>query len=180
MPDAAGRKVLKVHEAFGTVVAIELQDEVLPVEHLILAAGHNSQSLLPAMRLPIYPLKGYSLSVPIEAQHAAPSINITDYDRKAVYARIGAQLRIAAMVDIVGYNSAPEPKRLSVIKRLARQTFPMAGNYDAAVEWAGMRRQRPPGCRWWGLRPFAISGLTSAMAHWALPWRVAVGNCWPK
>nr|WP_189672043.1 D-amino acid dehydrogenase [Pseudomonas sp. SWRI18] len=169
-----GRKVLKVHEAFGTVVAIELQDEVLPVEHLILAAGHNSQSLLPTMRLPIYPLKGYSLSVPIEAQHTAPSINITDYDRKVVYARIGAQLRIAAMVDIVGYNSAPEPKRLSVIKRLARQTFPMAGNYDAAVEWAGMRPATPTGLPLVG--PTAFRNLWLNLGHGALGFTLACGS----
>ena len=49
------------------------------------------------------------------------------------------------MVDMVGFNSAPEPKRLAVVKRLARQTFPMAGNYDAAVEWAGMRPATPTG-----------------------------------
>ena len=141
-----GRKVQRIHEAFGTVVAVELEDEVLPVENLILAAGHNSSSLgLPGMRLPLYPLKGYSLSVPIGEHHCAPKISVTDYDRRTVYARIGEQLRIAAMVDMVGFNSSPEPKRLAVVKRLARQTFPMAGNYDAAVEWAGMRPATPTG-----------------------------------
>ena len=141
-----GRKVRRIHEAFGAAVAVELEDEVIPVENLILAAGHNSPSLgLPGMHLPLYPLKGYSLSVPIGEQHSAPKINVTDYDRRTVYARIGEELRVAAMVDMVGFNSAPEPKRLAVIKRLARQTFPMAGNYDAAVEWAGMRPATPTG-----------------------------------
>jgi len=54
---------------------------------------------LPGLALPLYPLKGYSLSVPIGAQHRAPNVSITDYDRKIVYARIGEQLRVAAMVE---------------------------------------------------------------------------------
>jgi D-amino-acid dehydrogenase len=44
--------------------------------------------------------------VPIGAEHQAPDVSITDYDRKIVYARIGEQLRVAAMVDIVGFDPA--------------------------------------------------------------------------
>lgn len=170
-----GCKVLKIHEAFGSVVALELQDEVLPVDNLVLAAGHNSQSLcLPALHLPLYPLKGYSLTVPIEDQHTALNINVTDYDRRTVYARIGKQLRIAAMVDIVGFNSAPAPKRLAVIKRLARQTFPMAGNYDAAVEWAGMRPATPTGLPLIGAT--AYRNLWLNLGHGALGFTLACGS----
>lgn len=170
-----GRKVLQLHEAFGSVVAIELQDEVLPVDNLVLATGHNNQSLsLPALRVPLYPLKGYSLTVPIEEQHTAPRINITDYDRKTVYARIGERLRIAAMVDIVGFNSAPEPKRLAAIERMARQTFPMAGNYDAAVEWAGMRPATPTGLPLIGST--AYRNLWLNLGHGALGFTLACGS----
>jgi D-amino-acid dehydrogenase len=49
-----------------------------------------------------------------------PDVSITDYDRKIVYARIGEQLRVAAMVDIVGFDPAVDPKRLALIKRQAR------------------------------------------------------------
>lgn len=170
-----GRKVLRIHEAFGAAVAVELQDEVLPVENLVLAAGHNSLTLgLPGMKLPLYPLKGYSLSVPISEQHNAPKINVTDYDRRTVYARIGDQLRIAAMVDIVGFDSAPEPQRLAVIKRIARQTFPMAGNYDAAIEWAGMRPATPTGLPLIGAS--AYRNLWLNLGHGALGFTLACAS----
>ena len=121
--------------------AIELGDDVMPVEQLVLAAGHRSAELgLPGLALPLYPLKGYSLSVPIGAQHQAPNVSITDYDRKIVYARIGEQLRVAAMVDIVGFDAGLEPKRLALIKRQAVETFPTAGDY---AHGGGMGRHAP-------------------------------------
>ncbi|KAI1692624.1 FAD dependent oxidoreductase domain-containing protein [Ditylenchus destructor] len=138
-----GRKVTGIRHAKGRVQAIELGDEVMPVEHLVLAAGYRSAEL--GVPLPLYPLKGYSLSVPIGAQHQAPNVSITDYDRKIVYARIGEQLRVAAMVDIVGFDARLEPKRLALMKRQALETFPRAGDYDQAVEWAGMRPATPTG-----------------------------------
>ncbi|NWA84812.1 D-amino acid dehydrogenase [Pseudomonas sp. D2002] len=170
-----GRKVLRIHEAFGRAVAVELQDEVLPVENVVLAAGHRSLRMgLSDLRLPLYPLKGYSLSVPISEQHNAPQINVTDYDRRTVYARIGEQLRVAAMVDIVGFNSAADPGRLAVIKRMARQTFPMAGNYDAAVEWAGMRPATPTGVPLIG--PSAYRNLWLNLGHGALGFTLACAS----
>lgn len=170
-----GRKVLKIHDAFGSVVAIELQDEVLPVDNLVLAAGYNSQSLsLPNLHLPLYPLKGYSLTMPIEEHHTAPSISTTDYERKAVYARIGERLRVAAMIDIVGFNTALESKRLALMKNMARQTFPMAGNYDAAVEWTGMRPATPTGLPLIGST--AYRNLWLNLGHGALGFTLACGS----
>jgi D-amino-acid dehydrogenase len=52
--------------------------------------------------LPLYPLKGYSLTAPIRATDTAPEISVTDFERKVLYARIGDKLRVAAMVDMVG------------------------------------------------------------------------------
>ncbi|MBE1188207.1 amino acid dehydrogenase, partial [Escherichia coli] len=50
-----------------------------------------------------------------------------DYDRKIVYARIGERLRIAAMVDIVGFDPGLEPARLALLRQQARDTFPQGG-----------------------------------------------------
>jgi D-amino-acid dehydrogenase len=148
---------------------------VLPVEQLVIAAGHRSPLLaLPGLRLPLYPLKGYSLTLPIGAEHRAPELSITDYDRKIVYARIGEQLRVAAMVDIVGFDPAIDPERLSLIKRQARDTFPNAGDYDAAVEWAGMRPATPSGVPLLGAT--AYRNLWLNLGHGALGFTLACGS----
>lgn len=170
-----GRKVTQIRHADGAVQAIVLGDEVLPVEHVVLAAGHRSAQLgLPGLSLPLYPLKGYSLSVPIGAQHQAPSVSITDYDRKIVYARIGEQLRVAAMVDIVGFDASLEPKRLALIKRQALETFPHAGDYAHAVEWAGMRPATPTGVPLIGAS--AYRNLWLNLGHGALGFTLACGS----
>lgn len=129
---------------------------------------------MPGIALPLYPLKGYSLSVPIGEQHAAPKISITDYDRKIVYARIGEQLRVAAMVDIVGFDTGLEPKRLALIKRQACETFPLAGDYSQAIEWAGMRPATPSGVPLIGASVYRNLWLN--LGHGALGFTLACGS----
>lgn len=170
-----GRKVTGLRHADGAVQAIELGHEVMSVAHVVLAAGHRSAALgLPGLALPLYPLKGYSLSVPIGAEHRAPNLSITDYDRKIVYARIGEQLRVAAMVDIVGFDAGLEPKRLALIKRQALETFPLAGDYAHAVEWAGMRPATPTGVPLIGASRYRNLWLN--LGHGALGFTLACGS----
>jgi D-amino-acid dehydrogenase len=170
-----GRKVTGIRHANGAVHAIEMDLEVLPVEQLVIAAGHRSPALaLPGMDLPLYPLKGYSLTLPIRADHRAPDLSITDYNRKIVYARIGDQLRIAAMVDIVGFDPALDPKRLALIKRQAQETLPNAGDYEDAIEWAGMRPATPSGVPLIGAT--AYRNLWLNLGHGALGFTLACGS----
>jgi D-amino-acid dehydrogenase len=112
--------------------------------------------------------------VPIGVGHRAPDVSITDYDRKIVYARIGEQLRVAAMVDIVGFDPALDPKRLALIKRQAHDTFPDAGAYDQAVEWAGMRPATPSGVPLLGAT--AYRNLWLNLGHGALGFTLACGS----
>jgi D-amino-acid dehydrogenase len=170
-----GQAVTGIRHANGNVSAIDLGEQVLPVDQLVIAAGHRSPLLaLPGLQLPLYPLKGYSLTVPIGPEHQAPDVSITDYDRKIVYARIGEQLRVAAMVDIVGFDPAIDPKRLALIKRQARDTFPNAGAYDAATEWAGMRPATPSGVPLLGAT--AYRNLWLNIGHGALGFTLACGS----
>ncbi|MDP9782776.1 D-amino-acid dehydrogenase [Pseudomonas fluorescens] len=170
-----GHPVSAIEHSDGAVQAIVLDGQRLPVEHLVLAAGHRSAALaLPGVRMPLYPLKGYSLTVPIGPQHRAPELSITDYDRKVVYARIGEQLRVAAMVDIVGFDPTPDPKRLALIKRQAQETLPRGGDYQRAVEWAGMRPATPSGVPLIGATGYRNLWLN--LGHGALGFTLACGS----
>ncbi|ALQ06260.1 D-amino acid dehydrogenase small subunit [Pseudomonas brassicacearum] len=170
-----GHPVSGIEHVDGAVQAIVLGGQRLPVEQLVIAAGHRSAALaLPGVRMPLYPLKGYSLTVPIGPQHRAPQLSITDYDRKVVYARIGEQLRVAAMVDIVGFDPTPDPKRLALIKRQALETFPQGGDYSRAVEWAGMRPATPSGVPLIGATGYRNLWLN--LGHGALGFTLACGS----
>ncbi len=176
-----GRRVTKIVEGGAAVRGVEVGGDLIEADHVVLAAGYRSAELmLPGLRLPLYPLKGYSLTLPVGAQHRAPDTSITDYDRKIVYARIGERLRIAAMVDIVGFDPASSPRawhccasrRGTRSRRAAISTPPSNGPACA--------RPRPPGYRWWATAATATSGSTSATARSASPWPAAAGACWPS
>ncbi|MCG6573188.1 D-amino acid dehydrogenase [Pseudomonas sp. AF32] len=170
-----GRTVTRIHHADGRVKALESGGQLFPVDHLVIAAGHRSAALgLPGVRMPLYPLKGYSLTAPIGARHRAPELSITDYDRKIVYARIGEQWRVAAMVDIVGFDPSPDPRRLALIKRQARETFPLAADYEHASEWAGMRPATPSGVPLIGATRYPNLWLN--LGHGALGFTLACGS----
>ncbi|HEY1092335.1 MAG TPA: FAD-dependent oxidoreductase, partial [Burkholderiaceae bacterium] len=131
----------------GRISALRTSSGEIACENLVLAAGLQSRALGAKLgiTLPIYPLKGYSLTAPIEPGHRAPEVSVTDFERKTLYARIGKTLRVAAMADLVGADLSLDPKRLDTLQRSVRETFPHAANYDRAQAWAGLRPATPSG-----------------------------------
>ncbi len=129
----------------GKVSAVQTDDGWVTGEHFVLAAGIQSRDLAATagIRLPLYPLKGYSLTAPISAQHTAPEISVTDFERKTLYARIGDQLRVAAMVDMVGEDTSLDESRVAGLTRLVRATMPTAADYSRIEAWAGLRPATP-------------------------------------
>ncbi|WP_434728668.1 D-amino acid dehydrogenase [Pseudomonas soli] len=170
-----GRPVTRLIACDDRVAALELGGEQLEVQRLVLSAGHRSAGLaLPGLQLPVYPLKGYSLTAPVGAAHRAPEVSITDYERKIVYARLEDQLRVAAMVDIVGYDEAVDAGRLASMRRLARETLPQAADYGQAVEWAGMRPATPTGVPI--IEATRYRNLWLNLGHGALGFTLACGS----
>jgi len=170
-----GQAVTRLIRRKDEVVALALADRQLDVQRLVLCAGHRSASLaLPGLNLPVYPLKGYSLTAPVTEAHRAPDVSLTDYERKIVYARLGQQLRVAAMVDIVGYDETVDAGRLRSMRRLAGETLPGAADYGQAVEWAGMRPATPTGVPIIGAT--AYRNLWLNLGHGALGFTLACGS----
>lgn len=142
----------------------------------VLAAGIGSRPLAASvgLALPLYPLKGYSLDAPIGPQHCAPRVSVTDFERKVLYARIGERLRVAAMVDLVGHDMAIDPRRIASLQRIARRDMPLAGDYDQARTWAGLRPATPDGAPILG--PSPVPGLWFNLGHGALGFTFACGS----
>ena len=129
----------------GKVAGVNTSLGQLAADHYVLAAGIHSRDLAATagIYLPLYPLKGYSLTATIRAQDRAPEISITDFERKVLYARIGSSLRVAAMVDMVGADTRIDPARIAGLTRLAREAMPQAADYESATAWAGLRPATP-------------------------------------
>ncbi|NGZ87072.1 D-amino acid dehydrogenase [Duganella aceris] len=136
---------LSLQTANGKVTGLCTSLGVLSADKYVLAAGIQSRDLAAGagIYLPLYPLKGYSLTAPIRAQDQAPAVSVTDFERKVLYARIGGDLRVAAMVDMVGADRTIDPRRVQGLMRLAREAMPGAADYDRAEAWAGLRPATP-------------------------------------
>lgn len=128
----------------------------LAAHEIILAAGNGSQAIATPLgiKLGLYPLKGYSLSLPAASGDGCPQISVTDFDRKMVYARLGGQLRVAAMVDIGARDTGIDPRRMRVLRAHCQDTFPRAGHYPDAREWAGQRPSTATGTPLLGATPY--------------------------
>jgi D-amino-acid dehydrogenase len=129
----------------GRVTGIATSGGPVQGDAYVLAAGMQSRALglSAGIDLPLYPLKGYSLTAPIRLDDVAPEISVTDFERKVLYARIGDKLRVAAMVDMVGENLDLDPKRLDSLTRQVRETMPRAADYTHITPWAGLRPATP-------------------------------------
>ncbi|MFT7722738.1 MAG: D-amino acid dehydrogenase [Roseateles sp.] len=152
----------------GAVAGVRTPAGEVPADAVVLAAGLHSRALAAGVgvALPLYPLKGYSLTAPIAGGHRPPEVSVTDFEKKILYARIGNELRVAAMVDLVGDDTRLDTGRLASLQRSVRATFPHAADYDRATPWAGLRPATPGGAPILGA--CGVPGLWLNVGHGAL------------
>jgi len=161
----------------GRIVAAVTSRGDVQADAYVVASGMGSRALLRPLGhdVPIYGLKGYSLSVPVhEHATAGPDISVTDYQRRIVYARLGNVLRIAAMVDIGFQDRTPTAHRIAGLKRQVGDTFPHL-DLSAATAWAGLRPATPSGKPLIGASP-AANNLWVNIGQGALGFTLACGS----
>jgi D-amino-acid dehydrogenase len=162
--------------AGNKITGVETSAGLLKADAYVLAAGMQSRALArtAGIALPLYPLKGYSLTAPIRAEDVAPEISVTDFERKVLYARIGGKLRVAAMVDMVGEDLSLDARRLANLTRQVRETMPHAADYDSITPWAGLRPATPNSAPIVGPSPYANLWLN--VGHGPLGFTFACGT----
>ncbi len=172
-----GRNALGLLLQNGAARGVTTVEGPLHADAVVLAGGAAAVHLLRphGIRLPIYPLRGYSLTLPVAAHHLSPRISITDSHHKIVYAplqdRHGHQLRVAGMVDLAGEKAEQPARRLATLSRQAEASFPAAGDWTQARSWAGLRPATPDGKPIIGAS--GIPGLWLNVGHGALGFTLA-------
>ncbi|RFU49220.1 D-amino acid dehydrogenase [Paraburkholderia sp. DHOC27] len=148
----------------------------LASEHIVVASGAATAELLkPAsIHVPVYPLKGYSLTFDLQAHTPAPHLSVTDFSRKVVYARLGERLRVAGIADIDGYSLVPDPTRLAMLRAEAAALYPEAVHSCPAREWIGLRPATPRGAPIVGRTRYRNLWLN--VGHGALGFTLAAGS----
>ncbi|ETD72548.1 D-amino acid dehydrogenase [Pelistega indica] len=170
-------KVKQLEKINASQVQIRLQDgNSITADKIIVCLGVESTSLLRQIdvSVPVAPLKGYSLTLPIENDQMAPKVSITDFERKVVYARLGNRLRLAGMADLVGLDYKIDPVRIKALINEAKAVFAAAGDYDKATQWAGLRPATPLGKPIIDTTPF--NNLFINVGHGALGFTLATGS----
>ena len=158
------------------VIGVETSQGVFEADRYILALGTSAPGIAKPLgiRIPVYPLKGYSLTLPITNDNAAPRISVTDYQRKVVYARLGNELRVAGMADLAGRTATIDTERVGQLVDEVRATFPEASDFSRLQPWCGMRPATPLGTPVLGATPY--SNLLLDSGHGALGFTLALAT----
>ena len=126
------------------------------------------------IRLPIYPAKGYSVTLPVKDESKANQVSLTDDEFKLVYSRLGNRLRIAGTAELNGYDRDLNRVRCEAIVRRVEDVFPGAGDSKDAQFWTGLRPATPSNVPLIGRTRLANLYLNTG--HGTLGWTHACGS----
>lgn len=124
--------------------------------------------------LPIYPAKGYSASIDIVDGSRAPSVSLTDDEKKIVFSRLGGRMRIAGTAELSGYSTDLNQVRCDALVKRAKEIFPGAADYGHARFWTGLRPSTPSNVPLIGKTKYPNLYLDTG--HGTLGWTMACGS----
>ena len=160
----------------GRVTAVDTDQGRLKADAYVMSLGSFSPLFLRkiGMRVPIYPLKGYSVTVPTAGHHGAPRLAIHEGSRRIVMSRIGERLRAAGTAELTGYDSSISATRTQAILDVTMAVFPECGDATKAERWAGFRPMTPDCLPIIGQTKF--SNLYMDTGHGSTGWTYACGS----
>ncbi|MFE0017308.1 D-amino acid dehydrogenase [Mesorhizobium sp. NPDC059054] len=141
----------------GKVESVDTSSGSFTADAYVVALGAEAPLLLSpiGVSLPVYPLKGYSLTAPIVRDEMAPGCAIMDEHTKIMASRLGNRLRVAGMAELGGYDRGVPAGMAQVIREISETLFPFAADYEAATFWSGLRPMTPDGPPFLGSTPIA-------------------------
>jgi D-amino-acid dehydrogenase len=160
----------------GRVSGVRTGKGLLTADAYVLALGSFSPRLARplGLALPIYPVKGYSITVPIVDAEHAPVSTVMDETYKVAITRLGNRIRVGGTAELSGYNADLPPARRDTLERSLTDLFPGAGDLARASFWTGMRPMTPDGTPVIGRS--SIANLYLNTGHGTLGWTMAAGS----
>ena len=143
---------------------------------VVLAAGHDSPFLAASIgvRLPIYPCKGYSITVPVERSNPSPKIGMVDEDHLVAFCPMGNRLRITSTAEFSGYDRGHSAEDFRAMFDVARELFPRGGDYSVPEYWAGLRPMTPTTVPIFGFARYRNFMLNVGHGH--IGWTMSCGS----
>ena len=149
--------------------------ETIKADRYVLAAGSYSRDLLLPLGLdiPVYPVKGYSLTIPLVDEALAPQSTVLDETHKIALTRLGNRIRVGGMAELAGFDLRLNPRRRETLEKVTRELFP-GGDLARAEFWTGLRPMTPDGTPLVGATP--LENLYLNTGHGTLGWTMACGS----
>jgi D-amino-acid dehydrogenase len=163
-------------EDAGRIVRVETSKGPVVADAYLVAMGSYSPHLMAplGLHLPIYPVKGYSLTVPIVEEAHAPVSTLLDESYKVAITRLGNRIRVGGMAEISGFNTDLPAARRATLEMSASSLFPGAGAMKEATFWSGLRPMTPDSTPIIG--PTRLPNLFLNTGHGTLGWTMACGS----
>ncbi len=159
----------------GTFKAVRSNGETLTADACVVALGSYSTALLRGLvEIPVYPVKGYSITVPITDAAQAPVSTILDETYKVAVTRFENRIRVGGMANLVGFDKELHGTRRETLEFVVTDLFPRAGDVTQASFWTGLRPMTPDGTPIVG--PTGVKGLWLNTGHGTLGWTMSCGS----
>ncbi|MFK8257074.1 D-amino acid dehydrogenase [Erwinia sp. AnSW2-5] len=157
------------------ISGVKCGGEMVTADAYVVAFGSFSTALLDEIvKVPVYPLKGYSLTIPIKDAAAAPVSTVLDETYKVAITRFDNRIRVGGMAEIVGFNTKLLPARRRTLEMVVGDLFPQGGHIEQADFWSGLRPMTPDGTPIVGRTP--LKNLFLNTGHGTLGWTMACGS----
>lgn len=142
----------------------------------VLALGAESPILARKLgiQLPIYPIKGYSLTIPIGNRLSPPTIASVDEHNLVAVSRFGDRIRVTATAEFAGYDTSHKPSDFAFMNAVTQDLYPDGADYDRAEMWAGLRPMTPNNLPFFGRRRFRNLFLNTGHGH--IGWTMSHGS----
>ncbi len=171
-----GQTVSGLNTAGGQITGVRVGNEVLTADRYVAAFGSYTRDFLTplGLDLPVYPLKGYSLTIPMADESAAPVSTVLDETYKIAVTRFDQRIRVGGMAEIAGFDLRLKDARRKTLELVVNDLFPGSGHVAQAEFWTGLRPMTPDGTPVVGATRYGNLYLNTG--HGTLGWTMACGS----
>ena len=160
----------------GAINGVKTDEGILTADQYLVCMGSYSPQLLRplGLRLPIYPVKGYSLTLPVINEAQAPESTVMDETHKVAVTRLGSRIRIGGTAELAGFNLDLHQSRRETLEHVVSDLYPEGVDLSKGEFWTGLRPMTPDGTPILGATD--IKNLYLATGHGTLGWTMAAGT----
>ncbi len=157
------------------IEGIRVNGQVLKADKYVAAMGSYTRDLVAPLQidLPVYPVKGYSLTIPLVDESLAPQSTVLDETYKIAVTRFDQRIRVGGMAELCGFNLNLNSRRRETLEKVVTELFP-GGDLSKASFWTGLRPMTPDSTPVVGATH--LSNLFINAGHGTLGWTMACGS----